>query len=341
MKHSWAILLCLFATPFPPLAGKLAAGEGARFLRGDANGDCLIEVSDAIFALRSIFLGTSPFPCRDAADADDDGAVDVTDGIFILDYLFLSGAVPPAPGPSVGGFDSTPDDLDCSLGGSCGYFFEDRFDDASSLESYSLAVTSSGCVVGEVIEGTCSIWCPDNIDAALFLKGIILDDGGVYRIEADVFSSEWKDGAPRIGIDLAAEGSVLGIWGPSAGYAFFISDPYDSLQGGRCSQGDRCPSITLSNGAQILDLEDVGASPGLWYHLVVEISPDGLSFEILSAGGLVARLTSTDAAHRILTVGLHCSEARCLFDNLRIGYSPPAGTRAALRRPYGPVDPSG
>ncbi|MBI4606606.1 MAG: hypothetical protein HY721_31980 [Planctomycetes bacterium] len=82
------------------------------FLRGDANGDGGINISDPIHVLSYLFLG-GPVPgCPDAADGDDSGDLNITDGIFSLSWLFLGGPAPPDPGPSMCGVDPTEDDLE-------------------------------------------------------------------------------------------------------------------------------------------------------------------------------------------------------------------------------------
>jgi hypothetical protein len=86
------------------------------FLRGDANGDALLDLSDGVFILSSLFLGGEPPGCLDAADADDSGVVELTDAIAVLDHLFLGGRPPPAPGPSACGKDPGGDQLDCREG---------------------------------------------------------------------------------------------------------------------------------------------------------------------------------------------------------------------------------
>jgi hypothetical protein len=80
------------------------------FLRGDANEDGAVDVSDAVFILRFLFLGGPGPSCLDAADADDDGRLELTDAIFALNHLFLGGPPPPPPGTEVKGFDETTDD---------------------------------------------------------------------------------------------------------------------------------------------------------------------------------------------------------------------------------------
>ena len=83
------------------------------FLRGDANSDCVVNISDATFTLNHLFQG-GPLPCPDAADANDLHGLDLSDTISILNYLFLGGPEPSAPGPNFPGPDPTPDELaDC------------------------------------------------------------------------------------------------------------------------------------------------------------------------------------------------------------------------------------
>jgi hypothetical protein len=87
-------------------------GEVGFFLRGDANGDLMRDISDPVRTLLVLFNGQGYFLCEDAADANDDGRIDVADPIFSLDCLFsLSRSFPP---PNAWGPDPTEDDpLDC------------------------------------------------------------------------------------------------------------------------------------------------------------------------------------------------------------------------------------
>ena len=85
-----------------------------RFLRGDANSDCTLNLTDPTFTLNFLFLEGPTPACLDAADADDTGDVVITDAVYVLTYLFLEGPEPPAPGPTVAGSDPTDDLLaDC------------------------------------------------------------------------------------------------------------------------------------------------------------------------------------------------------------------------------------
>ncbi|MCA8961853.1 MAG: hypothetical protein KDC38_15115 [Planctomycetes bacterium] len=83
-------------------------GGGAMFRRGDVNDDGLFDISDAVFALASLFIPASPPPtCVDAADANDDDVFDISDPVYTLAALFIPGSLPPpAPGPAACGSES-------------------------------------------------------------------------------------------------------------------------------------------------------------------------------------------------------------------------------------------
>ncbi|MBI4603842.1 MAG: hypothetical protein HY721_17950 [Planctomycetes bacterium] len=81
------------------------------FIRGDANGDFKVDISDAVKTLRYLFSGDE-IGCADAADIDDSGVVQITDPIVLLDHLFRGGSAPPPPFPDAGP-DPTPDALGC------------------------------------------------------------------------------------------------------------------------------------------------------------------------------------------------------------------------------------
>lgn len=83
------------------------------FIRGDANGDALVDISDSVKVLLYLFVGTQAPECLDTADADDSGDVELTDAVFILQFLFQRGPPPPSPYPEPG-LDPTPgDDYTC------------------------------------------------------------------------------------------------------------------------------------------------------------------------------------------------------------------------------------
>jgi hypothetical protein len=82
----------------------------ALFRRGDVDGICPIDLSDAVFLLDFLFRGGVGPACPDAADVDDNGGMELTDAVFLLNHLFQGGASPPFPGTEVAGPDPTPDD---------------------------------------------------------------------------------------------------------------------------------------------------------------------------------------------------------------------------------------
>ncbi|MEM7167554.1 MAG: hypothetical protein AAF581_19005 [Planctomycetota bacterium] len=83
------------------------------FVRGDANNDGTVDISDAVFIAKANF-GFGPAPaCDNAADANDNDMLAVGDVVYVLAYLFQGGAVPAAPFPSCG-VDGTPGALDCA-----------------------------------------------------------------------------------------------------------------------------------------------------------------------------------------------------------------------------------
>jgi hypothetical protein len=71
------------------------------FVRGDANGDKLVDISDPITILNYLFSGGT-VSCNAAADADGSGKVDITDGVSLLSFLFIQGDAPPPPYPACG-----------------------------------------------------------------------------------------------------------------------------------------------------------------------------------------------------------------------------------------------
>jgi hypothetical protein len=73
---------------------------GTRFVRGDADGNGRIELTDPVRILNFLFLGTGTLPCGDAADADNNGRHELTDAVRVLNYLFLGTGVIPPPTPS-------------------------------------------------------------------------------------------------------------------------------------------------------------------------------------------------------------------------------------------------
>jgi hypothetical protein len=83
-----------------------------RLLRGDANGDGAIDITDGIVILDFIFLGKGSLRCREWADFLDDGELDVSDAIACFQFL-LAGRKPPSPPFPDCGIDPTPAEFPC------------------------------------------------------------------------------------------------------------------------------------------------------------------------------------------------------------------------------------
>ncbi len=90
-------------------------GQGGFFIRGDADQNAEIEITDAVATLGFVFLGAERPFCMDALDVNDDGELNVTDPVFTLSFLFLGGSAPPEPSPDAD-IDPTEDALDCDNG---------------------------------------------------------------------------------------------------------------------------------------------------------------------------------------------------------------------------------
>ena len=99
-----------------PRFGFSPSGGGDFFIRGDANQDGKVDVSDAVFTLGYLFLGTEDPFCMDAMDSNDDGKVDLSDAVTILGFKFLGNPTAILPPYPDAGTDPTGDSLDCDNG---------------------------------------------------------------------------------------------------------------------------------------------------------------------------------------------------------------------------------
>ena len=105
LLFSPAVVVFLFAF----LSGPTTTSTGADFIRGDANVDKTVDVSDAICVLAHLFTNSvcqSP-SCMDALDVNNDESVDLSDSVSLLAFLFQGGSVPSTPGPVDCGADPT------------------------------------------------------------------------------------------------------------------------------------------------------------------------------------------------------------------------------------------
>ena len=95
----------------------LAFAVEGDFIRGDANSEGVIDVSDAVTVIRHLFAGRT-LSCHDAADVNDDGEIDIADGVAALGFLFGTADPLPAPFPDCGA-DDTEDGLTCEIYAPC------------------------------------------------------------------------------------------------------------------------------------------------------------------------------------------------------------------------------
>ncbi|RTZ91622.1 MAG: hypothetical protein DSY92_03970, partial [Planctomycetota bacterium] len=95
----------------PDAAGIFVDDPIEQFVRGDANGDGSLDISDPVGMLTYLFGGGTS-NCLDSLDVNDDGSIDISDPVYMLGFLFSGGNPPTAPFPGCGP-DPTTDGLDC------------------------------------------------------------------------------------------------------------------------------------------------------------------------------------------------------------------------------------
>ena len=98
-----------------------AGPPGVPLVRGYANSDGSINLTDGVIPLLYLFSGGTAPACMDAADANDTGNIEITDAIIIFSWLFTGGTAPAPPSPSSPGYPA----------GDCG---NDRPDDGLGCE---------------------------------------------------------------------------------------------------------------------------------------------------------------------------------------------------------------
>jgi hypothetical protein len=78
---------CLYAI-------NLIAGSGNA---GDANGDGLVNIGDAVFLINYVFKGGPAPDPLESGDANCDNSVDIGDAVYIVSYVFKGGEPPCIP----------------------------------------------------------------------------------------------------------------------------------------------------------------------------------------------------------------------------------------------------
>jgi hypothetical protein len=78
-------------------AAYVAAWTRISYVCGDANGDQMINIGDAVFLVSYLFReGQTPVPI-DAGDVNCNGAVNVSDAVYLINYVFRDGPPPCCP----------------------------------------------------------------------------------------------------------------------------------------------------------------------------------------------------------------------------------------------------
>ena len=74
-------------------------GDSCQFVCGDANGDGIANIADAIYMINGVFkCGPTPDPIE-SGDANCDGTYNVGDAVYMIYYVFRDGAPPCCPPP--------------------------------------------------------------------------------------------------------------------------------------------------------------------------------------------------------------------------------------------------
>lgn len=64
------------------------------YIPGDANGDRLMNIGDAVYIVNRIFRDGPPFNPTEAADANCDGSANVGDAVYLINHIFRDGPAP-------------------------------------------------------------------------------------------------------------------------------------------------------------------------------------------------------------------------------------------------------
>jgi hypothetical protein len=74
---------------------KVYLGEARVFIRGDCDGDGLINAADVVYLINYLYIhGPAPIPLE-AGDVDCDGTINAADVVYLINYLFIGGPPPP------------------------------------------------------------------------------------------------------------------------------------------------------------------------------------------------------------------------------------------------------
>ena len=96
------LLLTLILFSLIGLRGPVAQSADIPFVRGDANVDGSVNLSDGIWLLQHLFQSGPGGDCFAARDFNADGTVDLADALSIIQFQLLDGAAPRHPYPHCG-----------------------------------------------------------------------------------------------------------------------------------------------------------------------------------------------------------------------------------------------
>lgn len=87
------IIVCFILFLLLPISSALLNCKDD-FMRGDTNGDWIIDITDPIYTLQYLFSGGLAPNCLQQGDANGDNVVDISDVLYTLKYLFQGGPAP-------------------------------------------------------------------------------------------------------------------------------------------------------------------------------------------------------------------------------------------------------
>jgi len=208
-KQMWRLPFFLIAALF--LLGTTES-PGQDYLRGNANGDAEIDLSDAICALDYLFNSTgsacSSPGCLDALDSNDDGETDISDPVSLLAFLFQGGTEPPAPGTTSCGPDPTADLLSCESS-SC----EPSVDPCPLLTVGSTGEQRNADVAMGGDGDVFVVWEADQNDNEIFeIRGAAYNPEGTERIDPFTVNgtSSGQQLMPAVAMD--GSGRFVVVW---------------------------------------------------------------------------------------------------------------------------------
>ena len=68
--------------------------KGAWYYPGDANGDEIVNIADAVYLVNFLFIGGPKPRVFEAGDANGDEEINIADVVYLINYLFIGGPMP-------------------------------------------------------------------------------------------------------------------------------------------------------------------------------------------------------------------------------------------------------